>query len=277
MKKLQFLLLSLLVFTVLFSCRGDESISKNNFPNALADTRIVTRVEDGGIPTYIYNSTPSGKLENVVLQSGSTHFLSYNAANRVQTVEVDPTSSNRSTVTLTYDASGKIATSEKQTFMNNVLYSIEDAILTYTQGKLTNVLSKRKSSPTSPYSHYRQSDITYNGDNIALVKENGAMISAGIMQPMDPSFEFRYVYENHDSKINPLTTLPKEYMIALGLLGSMASSNISYNNVLKVSVFVGGNSTPVSSVSVPPLVYDAQNYPVSDTQNQLKFYYKTLQ
>jgi len=103
------------------------------------------------------------------------------------------------------------------------------------------------------------------------------MISAGIMQPMDPSFEFRYVYENHDSKINPLTTLPKEYMIALGLLGSMASSNISYNNVLKVSVFVGGNSTPVSSVSVPPLVYDAQNYPVSDTQNQLKFYYKTLQ
>ena len=81
-------------------------------------------------------------------------------------------------------------------------------------------------------------------------------------------------FENHDNKINPFTTLSKEFNIGMGILAFPDFGNLSYNNPTKLLVETAFQPPFVENLS---LLYDPQNYLISDSQGIYKFHYKPVQ
>lgn len=238
--------------------------------------RIITKVDSANVTLTEYISTSSGVLQFIKNRNSPDDAVVYGANNKISTLKLDHQTPNQTTLTLIYDTSGKIISSQQVNQINNTLHSILDATLTYNSaGKLNKVVKKMKGAANSQYTHYNIIDLTYSGENVTKVVDSPGFIVNGTMEPVNPVMVQTFMFENFDNKISPQTTLPKEYSTAIGLLGSVAFSSLSYNNPLKTSIQLSPMMPP--QVTTHTYNYDAQNYPVSDASNVHKFYYKQIQ
>ena len=138
-------------------------------------------------------------------------------------------------------------------------------------GQLYRIVEKKKLGGSTAYTHYVEYKFTFSASNVVKMDYITMLMSGGNPDPSTSS-TMTYAYENYDSKINPYTTLPKEYCMVTGTLFPINFNAISTNNVGKVTI-----QNPVGpAISYPKTyAYDSQNYPISD-QAQIKYTYKPL-
>lgn len=175
------------------------------------------------------------------------------------------------TYALTYTSGKLTGFTMDQTILGSVNHS--DFTVYYdANGQLYRIEEKKKLGGSTSYSHYYETKYTFSASNIVKTDYTGMLMSGGNPDPSSSSTT-TYFYDNYDSKINPYTTLPKEYLIvSLMATTQLNSYLLSSNNAGKVTI-----QSPVGpSISYPKLYsYDSQNYPVTD-QGALKYIYKPL-
>lgn len=210
----------------------------------------------------------------------------------------DAASTNTITSTVTYSGS-KISQIKIQ---DNVTPHVTDNtyVLTYTSGKLSSftmdqpvfgttnhsdftvfydangelyrIVEKKKLGGSTSYTHYIETKYTFSASNVVKTDYTTMLMSGGNPDTSTASTT-SYLYENFDSKINPYTTLPKEYLIVSLVATTQVNSYLlSTNNVGKVTI----QNPAGPPISYPKLYsYDSENYPISD-QGQLHYIYKPL-
>ncbi|MFC3160343.1 hypothetical protein SAMN05443633_102344 [Chryseobacterium arachidis] len=212
----------------------------------------------------------------------------------------DAGSSNMTTATVTYSGD-KIS---KIRYIDNVNPHVIDNTynLTYTSGKLTSFtmdqtivtttthsdfeviydangqlyrIIEKKKMGSANYTHYAECKFTFSASNVVKLDYTTMLMSGGSTPTPDASTSstMTYAYENYDSKINPYTTLPKEYFMVINTLFPINFSNISSNNMGKLTMYPPTGSP----ISIPKgYLYDSQNFPVSDQGQAMKYIYKPL-
>lgn len=139
-------------------------------------------------------------------------------------------------------------------------------------GQLYRIVEKRKMGGSTSYTHYMETKFTFSANNVAKV-DYTAMLMDGANPDPSTASTMSYAYGDYDAKINPYTTLPKEYCIVTGMILQTNYSMISSNNYGKITI-----QNPVGPpISVPKgYLYDSQNYPTSDQSQTIKYIYKAL-
>ena len=239
--------------------------------------RILHKIDSSNTVQREYFSSNAGVLEKVKYYNSNVQVdVLYNSNNKVS--KLIRTKNQLVTVlTLNYDSAGKISGAVGIQTLNNIFSTETHYTLVYNSaGKVTKVNRKMKFSDLSTvFTHYGVNEITWVGDNVTKVNENGSVIhSDGSYEPLDPMGWMVFRFENHDNKINPFTTLSKEFNIGMGILAFPDFGNLSYNNPTKLLVETAFQPPFVENLS---LLYDPQNYLISDSQGIYKFHYKPVQ
>lgn len=234
------------------------------------------------------------------ITSGNTDMEEYitNAGILSQAFIRDVGSTNTLTATVTYSGS-KIVNIKCQ---DNVTPHIVDNTynLTYTAGKLSGftmdqtlvtfnnhsdctvfydangqlyrIVEKKKMGSSTDYTHYTESKFTFSGGNVARLDYTTMLMTGGNPDP-STSVLMSYSYDNYDAKINPYTTLPKEYFMVTGTLFPVNFNSLSFNNAGKITI----QNPAGPPITVPKgYLYDSQSYPVSDQSQMVKYVYKPL-
>ncbi len=286
MKRIQSIFGILATLLVIFSCvpndpaaiYGLNSNNPNN-PNSITGPRIITKIDSANITKTEYVSSNSGILQLVKQYNDADDVITYGNNQKISTITFNEQLPNKTKLSLYYDSTGRVTSSKQENFINNTtLHSTVISTLSYnSNNKLTSVVKKMMFNLISnQFSHYTLVEITYNGENVTKIKDSNGLIVNGVMDPVDPNMITTYTISDFDNKINPMTTLPKEFLIGCGLAGSLAFAQLSYNNFLKTTILPSPTMTPIIHQS-SGLNYDPQNYPISDLQNVMKIYYKAIQ
>jgi hypothetical protein len=151
--------------------------------------------------------------------------------------------------------------------------TLSDFTFTYNSGgSVQKIIEKKKMGGSSVYTHYTDYVLTYSGSNVTKVDHTSMLMDNGAPDPSTSSL-ITYLYENYDTKINPYTTLPKEYFTVISTLFPTNFYMTSSNNVGKITV---QNPLGPPIVSPKTYLYDSQDYPVSDQSQSTKYVYNPL-
>ncbi|MDR2236244.1 MAG: hypothetical protein LBE92_08980 [Chryseobacterium sp.] len=152
---------------------------------------------------------------------------------------------------------------------------ISDYIITYDQtGKLTKILEKKKYGGMYAYTNFVQTDFTYLGNNIFKGDCTRGVLTGTGDPDMATAKKTMYSFQNYDSKISPFSTLPKSFFMAWSLARPETFYKISPNN--PTSVHIAPPLPAQATHTDLNYVYDANNYPVSDKDQKLKYTYRIL-
>lgn len=139
-------------------------------------------------------------------------------------------------------------------------------------GQLYRIVEKKKMGSSTDYTHYTESKFTFSGGNVARLDYTTMLMTGGNPDP-STSVLMSYSYDNYDAKINPYTTLPKEYFMVTGTLFPVNFNSLSFNNAGKITI----QNPAGPPITVPKgYLYDSQSYPVSDQSQMVKYVYKPL-
>lgn len=139
-------------------------------------------------------------------------------------------------------------------------------------GQLYRIVEKKKMGGSTSYTHYVENKFTFAAGNVTKLEYTTMLMNGGNPDP-STSTAMSYAYDNYDSKINPYTTLPKEYFMVTGTLFPINFNALSSNNTGKITLINPG----APQISVPKsYLYDSQNYPISDPGQIVKYIYKPL-
>ncbi|WP_294215687.1 hypothetical protein [uncultured Chryseobacterium sp.] len=255
-----------------------SSSSSSSGGNSITGPRILEKVNMGNTTVEEYSST-SGVLYQAVIRDNSssdaiTATLTYNnnKVAKIKYTDNKPTHIIDHTYLITY-TNGKITsmTLDNPTF--NINNHSDFSIFYDSNGQLYRIVEKKKMGGSSVYTHYIEDKFTFASTNVAKV-EHTTMLMDNNAPDTTTASTIVYAYDSYDSKINPYTTLPKEYLMVTGVL--MAQVNfymLSSNNVGNITI-----QSPIGpAIPVPKTyLYDAQNYPVSDQTQSVKYLYKAL-
>lgn len=276
--------LSMLLF--IFSCDNTtaDPISYNTGSSGSSATitgpRILHKVLKGTDVTEEYVTT-GGKISKSIIKDVPNNITTTTDVTYVgnQISKLNLVSSNGATILMTLGYSNGVVTSAHSDHGISTMpeHSKSDYSLTYTSGKLTKIIIKKDLSVNTPgYTHYEEINIIYNGNN-ATKAELTNMFYDSVTNNPDPSSATTtaYLFSDYDTKINPYSTLPKEYLISRILLSSAGGMYyLSANNVRKMDFQVAGITNPL--ISGLTYVYDSENYPISDQAQTGSFVYKPL-
>lgn len=252
--------------------------NKNNTAAAtITGPRILSKVNNGtkDLEEYVTNA---GMLSQVyVRDAGSSNATLSTVTYTDSTISqikiqdnVNPHVTDN-TYALTY-ASGKLsAFTMDQTIMGSANHS--DFTVYYdAAGTLYRIVEKKKVGGSASYSFYNEMKFTYSAGNIVKLDYIRMMMSGGNPDTSTASTSV-YYFDNYDSKVNPYTTLPKEYFMVASTMTQINGAMLSANNVGKVTI----QSPAAPQISYPKgYLYDSQNYPVSDLGQTIKYIYKAL-
>lgn len=252
--------------------------NKNNTAAAtITGPRILSKVNNGtkDLEEYVTNA---GMLSQVyVRDAGSSNATLSTVTYTGSTISqikiqdnVNPHVTDN-TYALTY-ASGKLsAFTMDQTIMGSANHS--DFTVYYdAAGTLYRIVEKKKVGGSASYSFYNEMKFTYSAGNIVKLDYIRMMMSGGNPDTSTASTSV-YYFDNYDSKVNPYTTLPKEYFMVASTMTQINGAMLSANNVGKVTI----QSPAAPQISYPKgYLYDSQNYPVSDLGQTIKYIYKAL-
>jgi hypothetical protein len=252
--------------------------NKNNTATAtITGPRILSKVNNGtkDLEEYVTNA---GMLSQVyVRDAGSSNATLSTVTYTGSTISqikiqdnVNPHVTDN-TYALTYTSGKLSAFTMDQTIMGSANHS--DFTVYYdAAGTLYRIVEKKKVGGSASYSFYNEMKFTYSAGNIVKLDYIRMMMSGGNPDTSTAS-TMVYYFDNYDSKINPYTTLPKEYFMVASTMTQINGSMLSANNVGKVTI----QSPAGPQISYPKgYLYDSQNYPVSDLGQLVKYIYKAL-
>lgn len=277
-----------LLFGMLLSCDNttsdpliDQNKSANSGSNGTTITgpRILNKVtiNNSVVEEYITNA---GKLSKAITNDyGSansfTSTITY-TNNRISNIKmldnITPHVMDYN-YNLLYDSSGRVSTMTcLQASVSNAATLIDYTFAYNSNGLVQKITEKKKMGGSNSYTHYTEYVLTYTGNNITKADQTVMLMDNGVPDP-STSFVISYLYENYDSKINPYTTLPKDYFTVIGALFPVDFYMLSSNNVGKITI---QNPLGPPGVSPKTYLYDSQDYPVSDQSQTTKYVYKPL-
>ncbi len=247
--------------------------------STITGPRILHKIDSANVTVTEYVSTSAGVLQQVKYHATSNEMdVLYNSDNKVNqmvlqdgTVILD--------LSLNYDTAGKVTSAVMVQTQNNVNMGETHFTLSYNPAGKVIKLDKKVKNPvfSNNFTHYGVVSLVWSGDNVVKATENttGIIHADGTLEPLDPNGNITYKFEEYDSKINPYSTLPKEFNLGMGMMGTVAFAQCSFNNHLKMQLEPFFNIPPI--VTTGSFVYDTSNYPVSDQQDVFKFIYKGIQ
>lgn len=252
--------------------------NKNNSGNGTTITgpRILSKVTLGTLDGEEY-ITNSGKLSQVFYRNTTgdvvTGTVTYTGNNITQLKVIDNKATHTidNTYSITY-TSGKISAMTMDQPISGGSPNHSDFTVTYdANGQLYRIIEKKKIGGSTSYSSYTEYRFTFSASNIVKIDHIMAPMTGG-NPVMTSAITSTYAYDNFDDKINPYTTLSKEYFAIIGTLYPTYFVSLSSNNPGKVTV---SNSATTVSASMS-YVYDSQNYPTLEQNKATKYIYKPL-
>lgn len=276
-----------LVFGFLVSCDNttDDPINQNKTTNTnnnggmptITGPRILHKVMSGTVTAEEY-VTNAGTLSQVILKDvGSTNTttatLTYTSG-KITGIKYQDNANPHiidNDYTISYNGSGKLSTFTMQQAVFATTNKTDFAVTFDTAGNVKKMTEKKKMGGSAVYTHYGEYVFTFSGNNVSKV-DYTTMLMDNNVPDQTTALTTSYMYDNYDSKINPYTTLPKDYFIITSTIFQVNFNFISENNVGKVTMQngLGGFSYPKG------YLYDSQNYPTSDQGQIVKYIYKAL-
>ncbi|AZA87234.1 hypothetical protein EG349_10745 [Chryseobacterium shandongense] len=275
--------LALLAMSFSVSCDNTTEDPPNQNQNNSGSTttitgpRILSKITSGNVDQEEY-ITNAGILSQAFLRdAGSTNTITATvtySGNKISTIKyldnVNPHVINN-VYTLSYTAGKLSEISMDQAVLSTTNHS--DFTVYYdANGQLYRIVEKKKMGGSTSYTHYVENKFTLAAGNVTKLDYTAMLMNAGNPDP-STSTTMSYAYDNYDNKINPYTTLPKEYFMVTGTLFPINFNALSSNNTGKITLLSPG--APQTSVPKSYL-YDSQNYPISDPGQIVKYVYKPL-
>lgn len=276
---------SLAVLAMSFSVSCDNTTedppnqNKNNSGSTTTITgpRILSKITSGNIDQEEYITNAGVLSQAFIRDAGSSNTItatvtySGDKISKIRYIDnVNPHVIDN-LYTLSYTGGKLSGFTMDQTVLSTTNHS--DFTVYYdANGQLYRIVEMKKLAGSTSYSHYVENKFTFAAGNVAKLDHTAMLMSGGNPDP-STSTTMSYAYDNYDNKINPYTTLPKEYFMITGTLFPINFNSLSSNNTGKLTIISPG--TP--PIGVPKsYLYDSQNYPVSDPGQIVKYVYKPL-
>ncbi len=282
-RKFLFSSLSALALSFTIACDNtteDPPNQNNGNPGGgttITGPRILSKITSGNTDMEEY-ITNAGILSQAFIRDvGSTNTLTatvtYSGSKIVNIKCQDNVTPHvvDNTYTLSYTAGKLSGFTMDQTLVTFNNHS--DCTVFYdANGQLYRIVEKKKMGSSTDYTHYTESKFTFSGGNVARLDYTTMLMTGGNPDP-STSVLMSYSYDNYDAKINPYTTLPKEYFMVTGTLFPVNFNSLSFNNAGKITI----QNPAGPPITVPKgYLYDSQSYPVSDQSQMVKYVYKPL-
>ncbi|SIQ67508.1 hypothetical protein SAMN05880574_12035 [Chryseobacterium sp. RU37D] len=252
--------------------------NNNSGGSTITGPRILSKVTNGTKDIEEYVTNIGGKLsEAYIRDAGSTNIITASVTytgDKISQIKyqdnVNPhVIDNVYTITYTNEKLSEI--SMNQMVMSTTNHS-DFTVFYDANGQLYRIVEKKKMGGSTSYTHYVEYKFTFSASNVVNMDQTSMLMSGGNPDPTT-STKMTYAYANFDSKINPYTTLPKEYFMITGTLFPINFYMLSTNNVGQITLHSPGSP----AVPIPKgYLYDSQNYPVSDQSQAIKYIYKPL-
>lgn len=226
---------------------------------------------------YAYNGTVQAE-HNIVTINYSNNKISYFEISGTQTG--NPTNSIYK-IYPTYDGTGKIVSYVDEKYLGNSLSTKMLGTVSYNSNNQPITIIEKNyslSDPFNPNSNYTwtggqtESLIEYSGENVIKVTYHQKTFDS-VDNTLLGTQTMLNEYPQHDTKISPFSTLPRDYRLLFGTLHPSLFYQLSYNNPLKLKFTFPMAPVIESTVSYQ---YDAQNYAISETGGN-EFIYKAIQ
>lgn len=276
-----------LALAFVFSCDNttEDPPNQNNNNNnnssgsgaTITGPRILSKVHSGNTDLEEYVTNAGILSQAFIRDAGSSNTITATATysgSKITQIKyednVNPHVINN-LYTLTY-TSGKLSSFTMDQGVVGVTNHSDFTVFYDANGQLYRIVEKKKLAGSTSYTHYVESKFTFSANNIAKV-DHTTMLMDGANPDLSTAITMSYAYENYDTKINPYTTLPKEYFMVTSTIFQVNFYMLSSNNVGKITI---------QNPAGPPLpvpknyLYDSQNYPVSDQSQTVKYIYKAL-
>ncbi len=274
--------LALLTLNFSFSCDNTTEDPPNQNKNnagatSITGPRILSKITSGNLDLEEY-ITNAGILSQVFIRdAGSnntiTATVTYSGTKISKIRYLDNV--NPHVIDHTYNlsyTSGKLSEMTMDQALVSTINHSDFTVYYDANGQLYRIVEKKKMGGSSTYTHYVENKFTFAAGNVAKLDNTAMLMNGGNPDP-STSTAMSYAYDNYDNKINPYTTLPKEYFMVTGTLFPINFNALSSNNTGKITLISAG--APQTSVPKSYL-YDPQNYPVSDPGQIVKYIYKPL-
>ena len=268
-------------FTISCDNTTEDPPNQNNGSSGGAATitgpRILSKITNGNTAMEEY-ITNAGVLSQAFIRDvGSTNTLTAtitHSGNKIATIKYQDNVTPHvvdNTYTLSYTAGKLSGFTMDQTLM--AFSNHTDCTVYYdANGQLYRIVEKKKMGGSADYTHYIESKFTFSAGNVARLDYTTMLMNGANPDPSTSSL-VSYTYDNYDAKINPYTTLPKEYFMITGTLFPINFNSLSFNNVGKITA----QNPAAPPISIPKgYLYDSQSYPVSDQSQMIKYVYKPL-
>lgn len=271
------------LFGLMVSCDNttDDPINQNNTGNnnepTITGPRVLNKVMSGTVTSEEY-ITSSGAISQVILRdfattNSTTATVTYTGdkISRIKYIDNQNPHVIDNEYNITY-TNGRMSAIALQQNLGSVINRSDFTVNYDPSGVLYRVEEKKKMGGSTNYTHYAEYKFTFSASNVVRVEHTTMLMNGSNPDPTTAS-KTNYAYENYDNKINPYTTLSKEYFIVTGILFPVNFNMISSNNAGKVTV-----QNPAGAVISYPktYLYDSQNYPTSDQGQSTKYIYKAL-
>ncbi len=274
--------LAFLALSFSVSCDNSTEDPPNQNKNNSAGTtitgpRILSKITSGNVDQEEYITNAGILSQAFIRDAGSTNTITATvtySGNKISTIKyldnVNPHVINN-VYTLSYTAGKLSEISMDQAVLSTTNHS--DFTVYYdANGQLYRIVEKKKMGGSTSYTHYVENKFTFAAGNVTKLDYTAMLMNGGNPDP-STSTTMSYAYDNYDNKINPYTTLPKEYFMVTGTLFPINFNALSSNNKGKLTLISPG--APQTSVPKSYL-YDSQNYPISDPGQIVKYVYKPL-
>ncbi|MDR6405381.1 MULTISPECIES: hypothetical protein [Chryseobacterium] len=250
----------------------------NSGGSTITGPRILSKVTTGTKDTEEYITTIGGALaEAYIREAGSTNTIAATltyTGDKITKIKYQDNVNPHvvdNLYTITYTNGKMSAISMDQTAMSTTNHS-DFSVFYDANGQLYRIVEKKKMGGSATYTHYVEYKFTFSASNVVSLDKTSMLMSGGNPDTSTASV-MTYAYDNFDGKINPYTTLPKEYFMVTGTLFPINFYMLSTNNVGKITIHSPGSP----AVLIPKgYLYDSQNYPVSDQSQAIKYVYKPL-
>lgn len=222
--------------------------------------KVITHLEDedtgemeDGVAIFNYNA---GKLTSIDDSTSGTMKVEYNSNNKISKLLVD------GAMTATYEYSGTTL-SKITTEFTGISKSVTN--YTFTAGKMVKSITVTELTfMPVPLKLYTEDIYEYQGNNVSKnITKIGAYDPVTGELIIDPG-SVNTVFE-YDSKKNPFTLLPKEYMYFYSSISPQTGYFTSANNPLKAIVTEQDGTATTSTTTH---TYDDQDYVIKSTSGE---------
>lgn len=276
--------LTVLALAFVVSCDNTTEDPPNQNKNSSTSTpsitgpRILSKVNNGNIDLEEYITNAGTLSQAFIRDAGSSNTITATATysgSKIAQIKYQDNANPHvidNVYTLSYTGGKLSSFTMDQTSLATVFNHSDFTVFYDANGQLYRIVEKKKLGGNTSYTHYVESKFTFSASNVAKADHTTMLMDGANPDPSTAS-TISYAYGDYDAKINPYTTLPKEYCIVTGTIFQSNFNMISSNNYGKITI-----QNPVGPpISVPKgYLYDSQNYPVSDQSQTIKYIYKAL-